>query len=113
MKTLTKAALIVVAAVSSAQAAPITWGDNGHAYELINGSLTWDQANAAAIAAGGHLVTITSAAENLWLTNNILTGTTGAAWIGLYQPPGSPEPGGGWTWVTGEAFAFNNWGAGE
>ena len=30
-------------------------------------------------------------------------------WLGGLQPPGSPEPGGGWRWVTGEAFSYSNW----
>jgi hypothetical protein len=113
MKTLCKAAIIVFAGMcSSAQATPITWAGNGHSYELILDALTWQQARDAAVAKGGHLVTITSAAENVWLTNNILNGvngTTGATWIGLIQPPGSAEPSGGWSWVTGEAFLYNNW----
>ena len=34
-------------------------------------------------------------------------------WIGGTQPGGSPEPAGGWSWVTGETFGFNAWYAGE
>ena len=43
---------------------------------------------------GGHLVVINSASENDYIYNNF-----GNAWIGYYQPPGSSEPAGGWTWV--------------
>ena len=29
--------------------------------------------------------------------------------IGGYQLPGSPEPSGGWAWVTDEAWEFTGW----
>ena len=31
----------------------------------------------------------------------------------IYQPPGSPEPAGGWIWVSGEPVTYTNWIAGE
>ena len=34
-------------------------------------------------------------------------------WLGGFQPSGSSEPSGGWTWVTGEAFNYANWANGE
>lgn len=54
----------------------------------------------------GHLATITSAAENQFVSS---IGDLRLYWLGGYQPPGSQEPAGGWTWITGEPFAFNNW----
>jgi hypothetical protein len=33
--------------------------------------------------------------------------------LGGYQPPGSSEPDGGWTWVTGEAWDYTNWAGGQ
>ena len=30
-------------------------------------------------------------------------------WIGLMQLPDSPEPAGGWVWVTGEPVTFDGW----
>ena len=30
-------------------------------------------------------------------------------WLGGFQPEGSPEPAGGWQWVTGEPFNYTNW----
>jgi hypothetical protein len=91
-----------------------------------SGLISWDSANAAAIAAGGYLATITSATENDFvfsLINDPTYWTQSAnnhgPWIGGYQPPGSSEPSGGWTWVTRtgiptpEAFVFTNWESGE
>lgn len=92
-----------------ADAAPILNPANGHYYDVINGSYTWAQANAAAQAMGGHLVTITSAQENQFLTTTFGSAGLHFRWTGGFQPPGSPEPAGGWSWVTGETFAFNNW----
>jgi hypothetical protein len=57
----------------------------------------------------GHLATVTSAAENLFLTNTFDNSLIHYTWLGGYQPPGSIESAGGWSWVTGEAFSFSNW----
>jgi hypothetical protein len=69
---------------------------------------------------GGHLASITSAAENAFVyslvspdpTLWVLEGATGngiGPWLGAFQPPGSPEPGGGYQWVDGEPFVYTNW----
>ena len=83
-------------------------GGNGHYYEVVTETapIAWQDARDAAIARGGHLVTITSAAENTFVTT-LLNGMHALA--GAFQPSGSPEPAGGWQWVTGEPFEFTNW----
>ncbi|MFP1632518.1 lectin-like protein [Zhengella sp. ZM62] len=94
-------------------------------YEIVytGGGLTWAEAESAARAAGGHLLVINSAQENehfldlvrekseLWFIDE--AGNTQGPWLGGYQPEGSSEPGGGWRWVTGEAFDYTNWTPGE
>jgi Lectin C-type domain/PEP-CTERM motif len=110
-----------------AQAAKFQWsvedGGNGHFYEpvVVPNGIGWLDANAAATAAGGYLVTLTSAAENafvhsliannpdIWVSQQVVGVSTYGPWIGLFQPPGAPEPAGGWSWVTGEAFNYANW----
>jgi len=97
-----------------ASAAPILNPANGHYYEVITKQMNWATANAAAtssffMGAQGHLATVTSAQENLFLTSTFGGGVIDSHWLGGFQPPGSPEPAGGWAWVTGEPFAFNNW----
>lgn len=130
-KTIVLVLLMLLVLAGTAMAVPVQWTENGHFYERIDGDLTWDQARAAANGMTyndlqGHLVTITSADENLFLTNhadlgdgeeyfdnegNYLGGNLlHYHWIGGYQPTGSGEPGGGWSWVTGETFVYNNWG---
>lgn len=79
-------------------------------YEVIDDeSINWSDAKESAELKGGHLVTITTADENLWLTNTFGPDVLHFHWIGGYQPSGSVEPDGGWSWVTGEPWNFNNW----
>lgn len=90
-------------------------GGNNHEYlavPLANGS-SWHGAQAIAVSHGGYLATITSKTENDFVFSLIegpefWSGLAGP-WIGGYQPPGSPEPAGGWRWVTDEAFSYMNW----
>ncbi|MCX6668210.1 MAG: lectin-like protein [Methanothrix sp.] len=104
---------------------PISAGGNGHYYEavLVPEGISWDDAEAAAEAKGGHLVTITSEAENefvynlvagddrYWFVSSSSNNGIGPL-LGGYQPEGSPEPAGGWTWITGEPFSYTNWATG-
>ncbi|MUP37247.1 MBG domain-containing protein, partial [Labilibaculum euxinus] len=97
--------------------------DDGHFYEYVNATITWDQAEAAASAKTyyglqGYLATVTSANENIFIQNKI----SDMIWLG-----GSDrETEGIWKWVTGPesgnqfstgANAYNgsyvNWNSGE
>lgn len=117
---------MTVALAASGSGALKQWtvadGGNGHFYEAVAvpSVITWQQANIAAEAAGGYLVTITSEAENnfvfdlidepaYWNPSYNLRGP----WIGAYQPEGAPEPDGGWEWVSGENFDYANWDTGQ
>jgi hypothetical protein len=103
-------------------------GGNGHTYRVVAkpGLISWDAANSEASLAGGYLATITSPAENAFvfsLIDNSAFWTQSAndhgPWMGGFQPPGSAEPSGGWTWVTQsgapspELFSYANWESGE
>ncbi|HEX4519673.1 MAG TPA: lectin-like protein [Gaiellaceae bacterium] len=100
-----------------------TWKANGHQYEgVCQKNVTWAQAIAGAKRAGGHLATLQSASENLFVFSHVKfsaiwrpngQGQSAGPWIGLYQKPGSAEPSGGWTWVTGEPLAWADWSPGE
>jgi len=97
---------------------PVVNPANGHGYLRIDvdAGITWTDANAAAIAMNymggpGHLATITSAAEQSFVVANL--GARRGLWLGGIQPPGSPEPAGGWTWITGEPWSYTNWSSGE
>ena len=80
---------------------------NGHHYALTLIYGTWDQAEAEAIVAGGHLVTVNNEEENSWLFSTFYS--EDYLWIGFYQLPGSPEPAGGWVWVSGEPVTYIGW----
>lgn len=89
-------------------------GGNGHFYEYVKPAIfSWNAANAAANARSlmgraGHLVTITSAGENAFVTALKGTGDL-RAWIGLTDLDGSNT----WDWVTGEPFVYSSWNGGE
>ena len=97
------------------QAAPVVWSGNGNTYDLIFANLSWTEANAAAQAnllngQPGHLVTITSAAENDFVAN--LVSGDFRAWIGLTDSANE----GDFQWVTGESLdslCYVNWSSGE
>ena len=110
------------------QAAPVKWSQNGHFYDIIAvpGGITWADAQADAIARGGYLATIQSAAENDFIFQNLVnnpaywsfnfsppySNQAAGPWIGAFQPPGSPEPAGGWQWVHNDGLLVNtyaNW----
>jgi hypothetical protein len=59
----------------------------------------------------GHLATITSEAENTFITTQL--GDTAGAWLGGEQLPDSEEPAGGWQWSTGDPWVYTNWDSGE
>ncbi|WP_013334653.1 putative Ig domain-containing protein [Gloeothece verrucosa] len=79
----------------------------GHAYVLTDLPGTWNEAQSMAQSMGGHLVTITSAAENQFLLNQF--GSSQNYWIGLSDAVVE----GNWRWVNGEPFNYANWGNGE
>ena len=85
------------------------WAKNHHLYLLFTTPLAfnWIQAQEMARIAGGHLVTVTSSAENDFIVSNILThpGALGDVPIG-YTDILSLET--RWDWVTGEIALTSN-----
>lgn len=98
-------------------ASPIQWssadGGNDHYYELVilKHSLTWQQAAAQAMSRyhhgmPGHLVTITSAAEDEFLTQRLLgQEVSRGVWIGLTDVLHESS----FRWITGEPMVYQNW----
>jgi hypothetical protein len=101
-------------------------GGNGHLYEVVlaNGNITWEDAQKAATARGDswHLATITSAAENNFVesliagkadcfnccqTSSLVGRIASGPWLGATASTNTSKD---WKWVTGEAFAFTDWG---
>jgi hypothetical protein len=114
---------------SMCEAAPIEWarsdGGNGHYYDFVETpGLSWTEARDAAASTlfrgnSGHLVTVTSSAEDAFLRGNFapLIGDEAGplidlplipgpyAWIGLTDE----RVEGAFEWVTGEPFVYSNW----
>ena len=71
---------------------------NGHSYYRSTGSMTWTNAKIACENMGGHLATVSNAAEN-----NFLFNTWPSGWIGYYQDRvvgyTYSEPAGGFRWT--------------
>lgn len=118
MRTLHLAPALLLAAPALAQGTPIVNPANGHAYQLVDAFLGWNDAAAEAASLtyngqSGHLVSISDQAELDWILLNL---APSRAWLGLAQNLNSPsyaEPGGGWEWVDGTPFTFMNWFPGE
>jgi len=77
---------------------------NGHSYYRSTGNAVWTVAKQNCINMGGHLVTVTTAAENTFIF-----GLWPSGWIGLTDEVTE----GVWQWVTGEAYSYTSWNPGE
>ena len=112
----------VIAFASStvfAQSTAVEWrvadGGNGHWYQWLQRvpGRDWSGWRAYAEGIGGHLATVTTSAENWFVTGpSVFQGSQasingGSAFIGAFQPSGSGEPDGDWQWVTGEPFVLD------
>ncbi len=100
---------------------PVLNPANGHYYDKIDApGLNWTTAKTAAEALTfqgvvGHLATLVDAAEQTFVQTNCPAPLIDL-WLGGFQDHGSPsyfEPGGGWTWVTGEPWGFATWEPGQ
>ena len=97
-----------------------------HYYEAVyvsSGNLNWYQAAWLAEKAGGYLACPTTEEENAFVFSLINDpryfwtfpeegghyGISIGPFLGGYQPEGSAEPDGGWTWLSGEAWEYTNW----
>lgn len=79
---------------------------NGHLY-VATGPLAWRDAELQAVAWGGHLVTLTDAAEETWVRETF--GKLEYFWIGLNDIAVE----GTFVWASGEPVAYTNWCVGE
>ena len=114
-------AAIAVGCLSTAalsQSTAVQWttesGGNGHWYEGVVGSISWNNARIAAVASGGDLASIESIDEHVFLVSTILLKTPSLfeLWwgphIGGIQADGANEPSGGWSWVSGSNLDCSN-----
>ena len=96
----------------------------GHIYiAVLTWGRDWTYSKDIAERAGGHLVTITSSAENNFVYQlfagddrfiyQLSDGQKKGPYIGLHQKNGAREPMGGWVWVTGEPVTYKAWSGGQ
>lgn len=90
---------------------PPYWAGSGHYYTLTSALLNWQQAEAEAVALGGHLVTINSQAEQDFLEATFFSGANlpGSVWLGLTDQTVE----GTFVWSSGEVVTYTNWFPGE
>ena len=92
-------------------------GGNGHWYRLSRQAtpLGWNGATQLSEAAGGHLATLTTAAEDAWVRAQIVAPANipalqGGPWIGARC---EGENWGAWRWITGETWDYSAWAGSE
>jgi hypothetical protein len=83
---------------------------NGHTYRLFAAS-TWSAAESIAVAMGGHLVSISDAAENDFVHQQMLgfDGRDRRCWLGFTDQ----DLEGTFTWTDGSPVTYTNWNSGE
>ncbi len=79
---------------------------NSRLYAKTESAVTWSQAEAQAVAAGGHLATVRSQAEHDWIWS---TFGPGSLWIGMSDQVSE----GSFVWSSGEPVGYSNWAPGE
>jgi hypothetical protein len=105
-----------------AHAAPVLFAGNGHYYEFVNRSVSFDDALTAAAASSynswqGYLVTITSDAERDFIYTNVTTGGFWAAGTdrdveGTWKWAAGPENGTSF-WKDGSTLTYASWSGSE
>jgi hypothetical protein len=101
-------------AAGSVRADYYYFAETGHYYCLTQRTGTWDEMEAEAVAAGGHLVSITNQDEQDFLVNTFLNASTPGGgpdktfWIGL-RDVNFEAPGQDFQWTTGEPVTYTNW----
>lgn len=80
----------------------------GHTYQRLEESMTWDEAVAFCENLGGYLACITSEEEQRVIEALIADGTKDQYWLGGYRASN-----GECIWINGEPFSYANWDRGE
>jgi hypothetical protein len=103
-------ASVIVSLLAPSGAWSYTWFFNpttNHYYATTLSNETWEQAEAEAILAGGHLVTINDANEESWLREKFDKFYT--YWTGFTDR----QEEGVWRWASSELVNYKNWAPGE
>ncbi len=82
---------------------------NGHYYKVIESKASWKRAKQYCENLNGHLVTIENEDENKFVSDLMISSKIYPCWLGATDELSE----GNFKWVTGENFAYTNWGSGE
>ena len=97
---------------ASVLSGPILSSVNNHTYYLLS-SNSWTNSEAEAVSLGGHLTTLRTFTENLWVYNTftpLIQNYQGSTlWIG-FSDAGHV---GSFTWASGEPVTYTNWSPGQ
>ncbi len=89
----------------------------GHNYEFIKfAGKSWDQATldmSTKLGSEYYLATITTQAEQDFISNSLLSGIVGQYWLGAFQPVSETNAMANWNWTSGETWSYTNWHVGE
>jgi len=110
-------AIIVIGCLGAEQssagvlAGPFVNPGNGFSYTLLTQD-SWTNSEAEAVALGGHLATVNSAAEDNWLLTTFLpfiSDPQGSLLIGFEDLTQNGQ----FVWTSGSPMVYTNWGSGE
>lgn len=80
---------------------------NGHSYKIYDIGRGWGESKKYCEDLGGYLATISSAAENEFLYNYMISSGIDSAYFGFEKANNT------WTWVNGDSATYTNWAPGE
>ena len=73
----------------------------GHTYTIVSEAVTWTEAVVKAKESGGHLATVTTAAESTYIRQLMEEAAVTDCWIGGFRD------GSQWKWITREEFSYS------
>lgn len=79
----------------------------GHTYELFEEELSWTDAQIRCHEMGGHLATIHSSGEQVFLTRLMKASEKENFWLGGHYLHTQPYP--KWVWVDNSLWSYENW----
>jgi alpha-tubulin suppressor-like RCC1 family protein len=93
------------------------WGtipSSTHIYQVVNKSMTWEEANSYCLMLNAHLATIGSIDEQTGILDLVnRAGTTQSYWLGAQRDGGDPSK---WMWIMGGgsfSYTYTHWADGE
>ena len=111
---------VVFCCATCLRGAPVFFEGTGHYYDFIPGSFTWEAARSNAtinyyLGVSGHLATITTFKEDEFIRTNfpVQVEMFVGPWLGGHWNGSGYGATNGWSWVTGETFAYTGWNGGE